>query len=42
VLIGATKDQWDAEGRLTNERGIGLLDELMADLRRAAEARREG
>ncbi|MBS0125895.1 NADPH-dependent FMN reductase [Thetidibacter halocola] len=40
VLIGATNDQWDPEGRLTNERGIGLLDELMTDLRRAAEARR--
>ena len=40
VLIGATSEQWDENGRLTNDRGIKLLDELMTDLRRVAESRR--
>ncbi|MFW2589045.1 NADPH-dependent FMN reductase [Sagittula sp. SSi028] len=39
VLVGQTAQQWDADGRLTNEFGAKLLSELMADLRRAAEAR---
>ncbi len=34
VLVGQTRDQWDAEGHLTNERGIALLDEQMAALKR--------
>jgi chromate reductase len=37
VMIGATGDQWDDEGRLTNARGQALLDELMAVLRREAD-----
>lgn len=36
VMIAATKDQWDDQGRLTNEFGIKLLDELMAELRAEA------
>ena len=36
VLIGATGSQWDADGRLTNERGAALLDELMGLLRQEA------
>ena len=37
VMIGQTGSQWDENGNLTNERGIALLDQLMADLRREAE-----
>ena len=37
VLIGATREQWDDQGRLTNERSIKVLDALMAALRREAE-----
>jgi len=36
VLIGGAAREFDAEGRLANERGIALLEELMADLRKAA------
>ncbi|GAA4221126.1 chromate reductase [Sagittula marina] len=39
VMIGQTAQQWDDNGRLTNEMGIKLLSELMADLRKVAEAR---
>ncbi|MBP0483114.1 NADPH-dependent FMN reductase [Sagittula salina] len=38
VMVGNTSTKWDAGGRLTDATGIRLLDELMADLRRAAEA----
>jgi chromate reductase len=37
VLIGATKEQWDDNGRLTNERNAAALDELMMALRQEAE-----
>ncbi len=37
VLVGATKDQWDAQGQLTNERYAKAIDELMGNLRRDAE-----
>ena len=40
VMIAQTGDQWDADGRLTNEFGAKLLQELMDDLRRVAEANR--
>ncbi|KUF10647.1 NADPH-dependent FMN reductase [Pseudoponticoccus marisrubri] len=40
VFIGQTGQQWDADGRLTNERSAKLLDELMGDLRSIAEAAR--
>ena len=36
VLIGDAPTQFDAEGRLTDERGAKTLSELMAALRRAA------
>ena len=42
VLIGATADQRDDQGRLVNERGAALLDELMADLRQEAKRMRAG
>lgn len=37
VLVGATKDQWDAGGRLTNDRNAAALDDLMSGLRNEAE-----
>lgn len=37
VMVGNTSTKWDDEGRLTDPVAIKLLDELMADLRRAAE-----
>ncbi|MDJ0821388.1 MAG: NAD(P)H-dependent oxidoreductase [Paracoccaceae bacterium] len=40
VMIAQTGDQWDADGRLTNEFGAKLLQELMDDLRRVAESNR--
>jgi chromate reductase len=36
VMIGGASREFDADGRLTNERGMALLQELMADLRKAA------
>ncbi|MFP4328917.1 MAG: NADPH-dependent FMN reductase [Paracoccaceae bacterium] len=36
VLVGQASDQFDADGRLTNERNRAALEELMAELRRAA------
>ena len=36
VLIGAAAKEFGEDGRLTNERGIALLEELMTDLRKAA------
>jgi chromate reductase len=36
VLVGQCSGQFDAEGRLTNERNLAALEELMADLRREA------
>ncbi|WGW04398.1 NADPH-dependent FMN reductase [Tropicibacter oceani] len=36
VMIAQTSQQWDDQGRLTNEFGIKLLDELMAELRAEA------
>ena len=36
VLVGQTSDQFDAEGRLTNERNLAALEELMGELRKAA------
>ncbi|MHA6346643.1 NADPH-dependent FMN reductase [Roseivivax sp. CAU 1761] len=42
VLVGQTSKKWDEEGRLADETAIRLLDELMADLRRAAERARAG
>lgn len=38
VLVGTTFNQWDEDGRLTNEINAKALDALMANLRRAAEA----
>lgn len=40
VCVAQTAQQWDARGRLTNERSARLLDELMTDLRTAALSRR--
>lgn len=37
VMVGATADQWDADGRLANERNVATLEKLMAKLRREAE-----
>ncbi|WP_071675519.1 NADPH-dependent FMN reductase [Nioella nitratireducens] len=34
VLVGSTSDQFDADGRLVNERYEATLTELMADLRK--------
>lgn len=42
LFVGQTAQQWDAEGRLTNERSVKLLDSLMADLRVLAEQGRAG
>ncbi len=36
VMIAATGSQWDEDGRLTNERGIQMLDGLMQKLREEA------
>jgi chromate reductase len=36
VLVGQTTDQFDADGRLTNERNLAALDDLMAALRKEA------
>lgn len=36
VLVGATAQQWDETGALTNERYAKAIDELMQNLRRAA------
>lgn len=36
VMIGDSQNQFDAEGHLTNEFGVKLVDELMAGLRREA------
>ncbi len=36
LMIAATGSQWDEQGNLTNERSAKVLDELMAELRRAA------
>ena len=41
VMIGATGQQWDDAGHLTNERSIKTLDALMTTLRREAEWMRE-
>lgn len=38
VMVAATSSQWDEEGRLINEINAKALDELMAALRRHAEA----
>ncbi len=39
VLVGNTSDQFDADGRLTNERYEAALTELMTDLRKEVERR---
>jgi chromate reductase len=36
VLVGQASGQFDEDGRLTNERNLAALEELMADLRKAA------
>ena len=36
VMIAGPDKEFDAEGRLTNDRALALLTELMADLRKAA------
>lgn len=38
ILVGATAQQWDDAGRLTNDRYAAALDTLMADLRQHAIA----
>lgn len=38
ILVGATREQWDEQGNLTNDRYAAALDEMMALLR--AEATR--
>jgi chromate reductase len=40
VFIGNTSKQWTEDGRLNDDFAIKLLEELMGDLRKAAEARR--
>ena len=40
VMIAQTAQQWDDQGRLTNEFSIKLLDELMGNLRAEAERMR--
>ncbi|QFT61425.1 NADPH-dependent FMN reductase [Roseivivax sp. THAF30] len=40
VMVGNTSQHWDDEDRLTDERAIKLLDELMTLLREAAQSRR--
>lgn len=37
VFIAQTAQQWDAEGRLTNDRSAKLLDALMTDVRALVE-----
>ncbi|MCU4651628.1 NAD(P)H-dependent oxidoreductase [Roseibacterium sp. SDUM158016] len=37
VLVGLASEQFDAEGRLINDRNLAALQELMADLRAAAK-----
>ncbi|MCR9109563.1 NAD(P)H-dependent oxidoreductase [Marivita sp. XM-24bin2] len=39
VMVAATSQQWDENGRLINELNAQALDELMASLRRHAVAR---
>ncbi len=41
VLLGQTSAQWDDAGHLNNDRAAKLLDELMADLRKAAQHHHE-
>jgi chromate reductase len=36
VLVGQASAQFDEDGRLTNERNLAALEELMADLRKEA------
>ncbi|MCK0151749.1 NAD(P)H-dependent oxidoreductase [Marivita sp. S6314] len=38
VLVAATAQQWDDDGRLTNELNAKAIDELMQNLRKAAMA----
>lgn len=40
VMIADSSNAFDADGMLTDERSLGLLDELMAELRRTALRRR--
>ncbi|MGJ8603154.1 MAG: NADPH-dependent FMN reductase [Marivita sp.] len=40
VMVAATAQQWDDDGRLTNEVNAKALDALMQDLRGYAEAKR--
>lgn len=40
VMVAATSQQWDDDGRLTNELNAKALDELMQSLRIHAEARK--
>ncbi|WP_439121991.1 NADPH-dependent FMN reductase [Marivita sp.] len=42
VMVAATSQQWDDDGRLTNELSAKALDELMRTLRGYAEAHRIG
>lgn len=42
VMVAATSQQWDEEGRLTNELNAKVLDDLMKILRGHAEAARFG
>jgi chromate reductase len=42
VMVAATAQQWDDQGQLINELNVKVLDDLMAGLRRHAEARRTG
>lgn len=41
VLVGNASEHFDAEGRLTNQRHLDQLDELMGELRKIASARRD-
>jgi len=40
VMVAGAAKEFDAEGRLTSDRYATALDELMAQLRQATEARR--
>lgn len=40
ILVAATSQQWDKDGRLTNELNAKAIDELMQNLRKAAIASR--
>ena len=42
VMVAATAQQWDDQGRLINELNAKVLDELMQVLRRHAEAQQSG